>query len=191
MRAKFYVIVFFTIFFNSCINKKSEELKEVNLKSVNGNLILSGKLDQDGNRIGEWKEYYPNGRLLSLKNYDAKFSEYGHTKMEKGFYEDGTIKFEGKEQELEKGKKFEYTYYYYYPNGLLRFSEHHTIEFEYLNEEYDEFTLLQQKTYSKNGIIQIIDFFENDEQYKSEYYNSNGVLEYTLEFSNDEIEVIY
>lgn len=47
---------------------------------------------RDGHRTGEWKDYYENGQLMSVYQYNSRGVLHGPTKR---YHEDGLLDFEG------------------------------------------------------------------------------------------------
>jgi antitoxin component YwqK of YwqJK toxin-antitoxin module len=71
------------------------------LRYAHDNLLSSeqlNQLDKNGNKIGVWKEFYPDGQLKSFANYDVGkldgyFREYSPTGMitKQNFYREGIV----------------------------------------------------------------------------------------------------
>ena len=70
-------------------DSKVKELEEGFYEDGRPEII--GKYDLEGNRTGEWKYWYPNGKLWSECNYAAGVRE-GKSAV---YYDDGILRYEG------------------------------------------------------------------------------------------------
>lgn len=150
-----------------------------------GTLSDEGKV-QNGQRIGIWKTYYPNGKLMEEGTYvdrifklNNSFFEDGseHIKSGNGYY---TIHFDNSdvtymEGEYKDGYKHG-VWKTYYQSGVIA----NVINYEN-GKNHGHAT-----TYFENGNVQTEgDFINNAKEGKWSWYYENGTLESTVSYSKD------
>ena len=98
----------------------------------NGIITGEGIVKDDGDRQGPWKNYYPDGSLMSEGNYDNE----KQTGVWKYYHSNGKIEQTGKFNKL---GKFDGNWKWYFDNGLLLKEENYRNGLkDGLSTEYDE-----------------------------------------------------
>lgn len=146
-----------------------------------GNLLSEGVIDREGNKQGDWKDYYRNGMIKAQGKFrnnlrDGKWSFY---------YESGNLEQEGN---YDLGKE-NGAWRWYYPDGQILIEEnYYNGRLEGLYTEYDELgNILTEGEYfdgekEGNWIISINDFLAKGkyitglEDGKWRYYYDDGTL---------------
>lgn len=163
MRKKIFLIPILLIILLSC-NKTETKSVIATLNYENGNLYSSGKYklsiksnDTTYKQVGEWKIYFPNGKIRQIK----KFDDNGEWLESSIYYSNGGLEIQSiKKDDIEESKWF-------HPNGVMFIIE----KIKYTSE-----------TRGKEGETEVI-----SEQKETKYFYENGMIQSEISEENDEI----
>ncbi|MBV7441334.1 toxin-antitoxin system YwqK family antitoxin [Weeksellaceae bacterium TAE3-ERU29] len=161
--------------------------KEYKAFYANGQLRDEGQLNKNGKPVGEWKSYYPSGKVLMISNYEngeikgniKSFDENGkliqiihsETGLTESFDESGKLWCFGKQKNGKKEGKWTFL-----SNGITQKIQNY--ENGQLNGEY--------KSYNDNGKLYCKGNYENGKRVGEwKFYFSNGSLKEIGYYQND------
>lgn len=177
------------------IRREYNEKGEITAGYVYSKGVLTGEgiVDEEGTKVGSWREYYPNSTLRSVGTY-ANGKPVGNWKY---YYENGKLESEGK---YTKSGLLDGTWRWYYDDGNIRRIQSYIAGMEDGQyEEYDENARLIVKGQYAEGVEEgewIYDFgnYRETGNYKGgarygkwKSYYADGTLRFEGDYIDDNL----
>lgn len=169
---KLAIIIVLGIFVGCKSASVEESSKVIELSYNNGKVAVTGTLLGENEKVGEWKIFFPDGKIYIRVNYDKTFEDY--FKLYQEYNQDGRLIQEARENENGSNNHFNHIKKFFSDVGVLNYEIITDIYVEFKEEGDEHYIYETVNEYYSNGSLMTTDKYTDYELEYSDWYDTLG-----------------